>query len=169
MIAAQNSVTFVEVFHLPDGELDRFGISFSLGYPTDRAEKEILSRFQSADPFAYLMSVANPEKIMPLRTAVRQIQVDDLIKNYVIALASRTRDNSLLKIGASPRCSQHLVLATQAYSLADGRGLRLAGGRPPVVASHRLVLSAEARIENLGAITVLQRIVSSVPVPTEVA
>ena len=171
VIATQNPVTFVGVFHLPEGELDRFGISFSLGYPTDRAEKEILDRFQSDDPLTGLRPVASAEEIVALRGAVRLVQVDDSIKDYVIALAARTRDNPLLKLGASPRCSQHVLLAAQAFALADGRDFVLpedVRAMLPVVVPHRLVLSAEARIENLDAATVLQRVVDSVPVPTGV-
>ena len=171
VIATQNPVTFVGVFHLPEGELDRFGISFSLGYPTDQAEKEILDRFQSADPFADLGPVTDPQEIMALRAAVRQVRVDDSIKSYVIALAARTRENPLLKLGASPRCSQHVLLAAQAYALADGREFVIpedVRAMLPVVVPHRLVLSAEARIENLDAATVLQRVASTVPVPTGV-
>jgi MoxR-like ATPase len=172
VIATQNPVTFVGVFHLPEGELDRFGISFSLGYPTDRAEKEILDRFQSDDPLTDLRPVAGAEEIVALRGAVRQVQVDDSIKDYVIALASRTRDNPLLKLGASPRCSQHVLLAAQAFALADGRDFVLpedVRAMLPVVVPHRLVLSAEARMENLSPAQVVERILQQVPIPTGLA
>jgi MoxR-like ATPase len=64
-----------------------------------------------------------------------------------------------------------VLLAAQAYALADGREFVLpedVRATLPVVVPHRLVLSAEARIENLDAPTVLQRVVSAVPVPTGV-
>ena len=49
VIATQNPVTFIGVFHLPEGELDRFGISLSIGYPHSDDEVRILDHYGS-DP-----------------------------------------------------------------------------------------------------------------------
>jgi MoxR-like ATPase len=151
VIATQNPVNFLGAFPLPEAQVDRFGISFSLGYPDAGEEVEVLSRFQADDPLEDLQAVCSPNEIIEARGHVRRVRVDDKIKSYIVELTSSSRRDPQIKLGLSPRATQHLLLASQTKAHVEGRGyvipedvLAVAEG----VLSHRLILSAEAKMEN---------------------
>jgi MoxR-like ATPase len=169
VIATQNPATYLGAFPLPEGELDRFGVSFSLGYPGAQEEVEILSRFREEDPLRTLRPVTTPESVLEIRRAIRGIHVAEEIKRFIAAIASETRASGFLKLGMSPRASQHLMLAAQGEAFLRGREfvvpedvLELAAA----VLAHRLILSAEARMENVDARQVLSRILGKLKIPT---
>jgi MoxR-like ATPase len=171
VVATQNPVSFLGAFPLPEGELDRFGVSFSLGYPDEGHEIEILARFQQVDPLKTLKAVAAPEQILEARALVRQVQVKEQVKRFIVRIAAETRVSSLLKLGLSPRASQHLMLASQAEAFCRHRDFVIPEDVlevAPAVLSHRLLLSADARMEGLSSKQVLSRILGRQPIPTGV-
>jgi MoxR-like ATPase len=168
VLATQNPVSFLGAFPLPEGELDRFGLSLSLGYPVEDEEVEILSRFQTGDPLRELEPAAAAEEILDVRRRVRGVEVGADVKRFIVRLAAETRTSSQLKLGISPRASQHLMLASQAEAFLNGRGFAIPEdvlAMAPAVLAHRLILSAEARMESRGAREVLSRIQARVPIP----
>ena len=91
------------------------------------------------------------------------------MKRFIADSASETRTNSHLKLGMSPRASQHLMLAAQGEAFFRQRDfvvpedvLELA----PAVLAHRLILSAEARMENIDPRQVVARVLGKVKIPT---
>ncbi len=169
VIATQNPVSFLGAFPLPEGELDRFGVSFSLGYPAPEEETEILSRFQEKDPLQELGPVATPKDILRIRGSLRHIHVSDAVKRFIVDIASETRSSSHLKLGLSPRASQHLMLAAQGEAFLRGRDFAIPEDvleLAPAVLAHRLILSAEARMENIHPRQIVARILGKVRIPT---
>ena len=169
VIATQNPVNFLGAFALPEGELDRFGVSFSLGYPGVTEEGEILGRFQEADPLLGLESVAEDEEIIKIREMVRSVFVDEKMKAYIVQISKNTRGNRNLKLGLSPRASLHLLLGSQATALLRGRAFVIPEDVltiAPYVLAHRVILSSEAQMNNLTARDVIKRVIDSVPIPT---
>ena len=171
VIATQNPVTFIGVFHLPEGELDRFGISLSIGYPHSDDEVRILDQYAS-DPLHELRPVVQPQDVIDLRNVVRSVTVSPDVRRFIIGVANQTRSSPLLRLGISPRASQHIMMAAQAEALISGRDyvmpedvMAVAG----IVLTHRVVLSAEARMENLSPAQVVERILQQVPIPTGLA
>jgi MoxR-like ATPase len=169
VIATQNPTSFLGAFPLPEGELDRFGVSFSLGYPGGEDEMEILSRFQQKDPLQEMRAISAPETVQGIRTSIRSIHVADGVKRFIAEIASETRTSSHLKLGMSPRASQHLMLAAQGEAFFRDRDfvipedvLELA----PAVLAHRLILSAEARMDGIDPRQVVSRILWKVKIPT---
>ena len=170
VIATQNPATFIGVFHLPEGELDRFGISLSIGYPESDDEARILDQY-GLDPLANLRPVVQPQEVTIIRETIRSINVSTDIRRFIVSIANQTRNSSLLRLGISPRASQHLMLAAQATALISRRNyvipedvMAVAG----IVLAHRVVLSAEARIENMSAKDVVTGILRQILVPTGV-
>ena len=169
VIATQNPVTFVGAFPLPEAQVDRFGISFSIGYPSEENEVEVLSRFQTNNPLLTLEPVCDPQEISEIRRSVRQIQVKEEIKEFIIRISGETRRSPLIKLGLSPRASQHLQLAAQTNALIEGRDFVIPEDVLSVsqaVLAHRIILSAEARMESKTARQVIESIRAEVPVPT---
>ena len=169
VIATQNPTTFLGAFPLPEGELDRFGVSFSIGYPAGEDEVQILSRFQEKDPLRELEPVTTPHAVLEMRQRLRRVHVCAAVKRFIADIASHTRSSSHLKLGMSPRASQHLMLAAQGEAFYRGREfvipedvLELA----PAVLAHRLILSAEARMEGIDPRTIVSRVLGQVKIPT---
>jgi MoxR-like ATPase len=169
VIATQNPTSFLGAFPLPEGELDRFGVSFSLGYPGGEEEMEILSRFQDRDPLQEMKPVSTPETLLGIRGSIRRIHVADGLKRFIADIASETRSSSHLKLGMSPRASQHLMLAAQGEAFFQARDFVVPEdvlGLSPAVLAHRLILSAEARMEGIDPRQVVSRVLAKVKIPT---
>jgi MoxR-like ATPase len=168
VVATQNPSTFTGSFHLPEGEIDRFGISFSIGYPGGEDEREILKRFQDDDPIQDIEPAASPEEIRNIRSQVRKVHVSDNIRDYIIAIIQQTRDSQALYLGASPRSSQHLQRASQGRAILGGRNyvipedvMELA---VPVLA-HRVILSAESKMQGRNPADIIKKLVEKTQVP----
>jgi len=169
VLATQNPVSFLGAFPLPEGELDRFGVSFSLGYPDSGNEIEILSRFQDSDPLRELKPVSSPDAVLSIRDTLRCIHVSQSVKRYIADIASQTRSSPHIKLGMSPRASQHLQLAAQGQALFQGRDFAVPEDvmeMAPAVLAHRLILSAEARMENAEPAQLVAAILAKVKIPT---
>ena len=169
VLATQNPVSFAGTFQLPEAEADRFGLSFSLGYPAQRHEQEILHRFRVDSPEEHLVSVAAPEDILAIRMKVREVHVDLKISDYLVRIAAATRQSAYLRLGMSPRATQHLLLASQAEALLSDRDFVIPEDvqcAAPHVLRHRLYLTAEARMENLTPDGLIARIMEGVPAPS---
>ena len=169
VIATQNPVHFLGAFALPEGELDRFGVSLSLGYPSEVDENEILERFQETDPLENLLPVSGDAEICEVREIVRKIHVSAKVRSYIVQISKASRQNRDIKLGLSPRASLHLLLAAQATAFFNRRtfvipeDVQLAA---PNVLSHRLTLSSEAQMKNVSTGEVVQKLVEGIDIPT---
>ncbi len=169
VIATQNPISFVGTFQLPEAQIDRFGISFSLGYPGADDEFKILERFQESNPLEELKPVASPEDIIGLRQLVRKVQANANIKEYLVKIADSTRKSTKIKLGMSPRATQHILLVSQANALIAGRDFIIPEditANALDVLAHRIILSAEARMENLSSRNVVNEIIKNLNMPS---
>jgi MoxR-like ATPase len=169
VIATQNPVTFSGTFQLPEAQIDRFGISFSIGYPNSPDEITILERFRQENPLDRLAPRAKPEDIVSIRKLVRVIQVDRKIKEYLVEIAEETRKSPKIKLGMSPRATQHLMLASQANALFSGRDFVIpedVTANAKDVLAHRIILSAEARMENTSSREIVDGIIHKIDLPS---
>jgi MoxR-like ATPases len=157
-------------FELPEAQLDRFAVKTQLGYPDAEGEVELLERRRdrstrspSVDP------VLSPGAIRELRTVPESVRVDDDLLEYVAAAARETRDDGRVEVGVSPRGTQRLFEAARARALIAGREYvtpdDVKGVAEPVLA-HRLVLTPEARVDEVEPRAVVRDIFGDVPVPT---
>lgn len=168
VVATENPLNFAGTFQLPEGQLDRFGLSISIGYPRHEEEVEILDRFKEENPLEVLTPVIAGEDVIDARNAVRRVRVDRKIKDFVVSIAGKTRQNRFLRLGMSPRSSQHLFLASQGAAFMHGRDYVIPEDVLEMVAPvlrHRIILSAEARMENKTPDAIIQSILDGMPVP----
>ena len=168
VLATQNPAEHAGVFPLPESELDRFGLSFAIGYPAPEEERGILSRFQDHDPLESVRPVMSPEALLRIQLLVRQVFVSEPVREMIVQIAEKTRQHPLIRLGASPRATQHLQLAAQSRAMLEGRDLVvpedvLELARP--VLAHRVLPSAEARAEGVQAAELVQEISRSVRLP----
>src|SRR6185436_2654936 len=100
-------------FPLPEAQLDRFLMRLEIGYPPLDDEIAVLERYERADPLADLSAVTSAEAMLSLQQAVRQIQVADVVRRYIVEVVRATRSSDEVQLGASPRASLALHRAAQ--------------------------------------------------------
>ena len=168
VMATQNPIEYEGTFPLPEAQLDRFFVLIKLGYPTLDEEIAIIEGQQQAHPIETLQAVTSAEEILELQKATREIYVDDLIKRYIVNIVETTRHHDDISLGSSPRGSISLFRGAQALALIRGRDYALPDDvkalAVPVI-SHRLIVSAAARMRGVNASDVMASIVESVAVP----
>ena len=147
VFATQNPVEYEGTYPLPEAQVDRFMMRLSLGYPSARAEAEMLAAHEVGDRTAELEPVATAADVLDAQRAADRVLASDALRRYVVALLQRTREDARLELGASPRSGLMLLRAAKARALLHGRDHALpddvqALARP--VLAHRLVLAPEA-------------------------
>jgi MoxR-like ATPase len=176
VLATQNPIEQEGTYPLPEAQVDRFMLKVKVDYPSRSEERLIVDRMTGA-AIPTVNPVVSPADIMRAREMVRQIYVDDKIKNYVLDLVLATRQpgknglsdlNTLIEFGASPRASINLIIASRAHAFLKGRGFvtpedikQIA----PDVLRHRIITSYEAEAESISSDHIVQRILDHTEVP----
>ena len=169
LFATQNPQSFVGTFPLPEAELDRFGFSFNLGYPSPSEEAEMLSRWTVAGSAESVESTATVEEIGKARASVDAVRVAPALREYLVAIVRATRTVPELRLGASPRAAAFLQQASRAAAAAEGRSFVIPEDvesmAVPVLA-HRVILSSQARLSGSDPGKLIKTIVAAIPKPT---
>ncbi|MCD0460134.1 AAA family ATPase [Roseiconus lacunae] len=169
VIATQNPVDHEGTFPLPEAQLDRFLMRFSLGYPSLEEEMRMLELLQHTHPVDQLQPVATAAELTAAQREIRKVHVDPRVRQYFLQIITQTRHHSDLALGGSPRASIALFRCGQAMAAIRGKNFvspddikRILG---PVM-NHRLIMQPESRLRKLTTDSVLQEIVSEIAVPT---
>lgn len=168
VMATQNPIEYEGTYPLPEAQLDRFLLKLRMGYPTHTEEIEVLKRAEKSAPIEVLNSVISLEDLILLQNEMKEILVDDTIKNYIVDLANRTRKDSYVYLGVSPRGSLALMKASQAYAMLKGRDFVTPDDiqyLAPFVFSHRMILRSEARYDGITPEEIVERILAKTNVP----
>jgi MoxR-like ATPase len=170
VLATQNPIENQGTFPLPEAQLDRFLLKIGMGYPSENEGLDILKRFQAANPLEQLMPVADASDIIEAQRSLSSVRAHDDLLRYILAIAEKTRSHPDIVLGVSPRGTQALLRASQAYAAIQGRDYVLPDDIKALihpVLGHRIVLSPELRWKERQTEAVLDRIVHDVPVPSE--
>lgn len=165
VIATQNPIEFHGTYPLPEAQMDRFAMRFSLGYVTPAEEVAILS---AQAQWPTVTPCATREDILRLRQAVQAIRISDELKHYIVTLVGQTRTAAGVQMGASPRASLSLMKAAQALALFDEMAFVIPEHIQEIaitVIAHRLKIDSSARFSGLTAENVVADIVRQVPIP----
>ena len=174
--ATQNPIEQEGTYPLPEAQIDRFMLKVKVDYPSRDEERLVVDRM-TGTALPVVQPVISPNDILHSREMVKQIYVDDKIKDYVLDLVLSTREpgknglsdlNALISFGASPRASINLVIAARAHAFIKGRGFvtpedikQIA----PDVLRHRIITSYEAEAGNISSDHIVQRILDHTNVP----
>jgi MoxR-like ATPase len=168
VLATQNPGEFVGTYPLPEAQMDRFALQFSLGYVSQEQEVAVLSAQQHAHPIESVNSCVTLEDMMRLREAAQNVRMSEELKHYVVKLAAATRTAPGVQLGASPRASIALMKVAQALALFDGEEFvspeHINELAVPVLA-HRILLEPQAKFAGVSAQSVVQEVLKRVPVP----
>jgi MoxR-like ATPase len=168
VLATQNPIEYEGTFPLPEAQLDRFLLRVHLGYAEKMDEINILRRQRQTHPIDAVTQVVSADILIDLQERIKEIYVDELIEDYIVSLVTATRHHEDVYLGASARGSLSLYRTAQARAAMIGRDYVIPDDvkllAEPVL-GHRLIISPAARIRNITAPTVMNDILSAVPVP----
>lgn len=170
VMATQNPIEYEGTYPLPEAQLDRFLFKLKMGYPKRGEEIEVLSRAEKSVPIDHLETVLTIQELVELQQAVKEVNVDQTIKTYIVDCASETRTNPHVYLGVSPRGSLALMKSCQAYALIKGRTYVTPDDvkyLAPFVFDHRMILRSEAKYEGITANEIVERILTRVSVPID--
>jgi MoxR-like ATPase len=168
VLATQNPIEYEGTFPLPEAQLDRFLLRISLGYPDKTDELQILERQRKQHPIETIGQVISADNLLQMQEQIKEVYVDELIKDYIVSLVIATRHHEDVYLGASPRGSLSLYRAAQAHAAIRGRDYvtpdDVKALAEPVL-GHRLIINPAARIRNVQSSAIIADILGSVPVP----
>jgi len=171
VIATQNPVEQEGTFPLPEAQVDRFFVKTSLGYPDDDGEVEILRRRVSRDdstPTANQV-MDDPSEVVALQKVPETVQVKEDLMVYLSEVTRMTREDHRVRVGVSPRGTQRLLECARTQAVIEGREYVTPGDIKTIaepVLAHRLVLTAEAQVNDVERNAVIEDVLDEVPVPT---
>jgi len=168
VLATQNPIEYEGTFPLPEAQVDRFLMRIHLGYPAKNFEVDMLTRQANHHPIHDLDQVVSLPELLEAQNAIREVYVDDLVKAYIVDLVTMTRDHPDVYLGASPRGSLALFLASRAWAALEGRDFVLpddAKRLAETTLAHRLIVSPSARIKNVTPHQVIEDALKHTPVP----
>ena len=177
VMATQNPIETEGTYALPEAQVDRFMMKVVVGYPTEMDEFVIVERMTGH--LSPVVPVMTTDRLIALQREVDEVFVDPTLMEYVVRVASATRQPAdygigdiakYISYGASPRASINLVLGGRA--LAFLRGRRYVTGQDMQdlaldVLRHRIVLSFEALADDVTADEIIKKVLNRIPAPTE--
>lgn len=168
VIATQNPVESHGTYPLPEAQMDRFGLQFSLGYVSPQEEVDMLSQQSTSHPLAQIRTCAGQAEVIEMRNTIKTTTVSEELKRYIVDIVSATRQTAGVKVGASFRASLTLLQTAQALALFDGEAFvspEHVQELAVAVLAHRLSLNPQSRFSGRDGATVVQEILQTVPVP----
>ena len=175
VLATQNPIEQEGTYPLPEAQVDRFMLKLKINYPTKKEERLILDRMTGELP-AIPEAIIEPERILRAQKVVRDIYVDEKVRDYIVNVVFATREpkvygldlDSLIEYGASPRATIYLTVAAKAHAFMHGRGYVTPEDVKSIgmdVLRHRVILSYEAEAEEKTPEQIVQQVFDHIEVP----
>lgn len=162
VIATQNPIEYQGTFALPEAQMDRFTLSFSLGYPTEAEELQMLQRQLNKINTEELQPCISLDELEQLQRLANQVKVTTELQKYMLDLVRASRQDEEITLGVSPRGTVALQRATQAFAFLEERDYAIPDDVKfvaPHVLAHRIIPAAGRKAK-----TIVERLLRSVPV-----
>ena len=144
VLATQNPIEYEGTYPLPEAQVDRFMVRISLGYPDHDAETGMLADHEGGDKVLALSPVTTAAEILAAQDAATRITASQALRDYIVRLLWRTREDPRVELGASPRAGLMLLRAAKSRALIQGRDHALPDDVQALaesVLAHRLVIA----------------------------
>jgi MoxR-like ATPase len=168
VLATQNPIEYEGTFPLPEAQLDRFMLRIRLGYATKEEEIEVLERQQHQHPIEQLKQVVSVEELLDAQTAVKDVFIDDKVKEYIVDLVRQTREHPEVYLGSSSRGALAIYKLSQARAALFDRDFVLPDDVKALAVpalSHRIIVGPAARIKDVEPEAIVQEILDTTAVP----
>jgi MoxR-like ATPase len=174
VFATQNPIEYEGTYPLPEAQKDRFMLKIAMDHPGREEELSLARRTLGKEaPEKILASgqvkqIITPEILIKLRASLEEILVKEELSGYIVDIVRQTRRHSSVLVGAGPRATQALILASRANAAIDGRDFITPDDIKTMalpVLEHRLILRPEFEIEGLTVVEVVGEVLQKVAVP----
>jgi MoxR-like ATPase len=176
VLATQNPLEQEGTYPLPEAQLDRFMMKVVMDYPTEDEEMRVLDLAGTTEEMPIPTPMVTLEAIQKARTVVNSLYLDEKVKRYIVRLVHATRRPDsygihiapLIRVGASPRATINLALASRAHAFLNGRAYVTPHDVKSIamdVLRHRVTVTYEAEAEGLNSEQVITRILDELAVP----
>jgi len=174
VFATQNPIEFEGTYPLPEAQKDRFMMKIVMPFPEREEEFSLASRMLGNDaPEAVfergsVQPVLGGGELERMRVALADVDAREELVRYAVDFVRKTRSHENILVGAGPRATQSLLLASRAAAAMEGRDFVTPDDVRSMafcVLDHRIILRPEAEIEGLRTQEVLDSIFREVPVP----
>ena len=178
VLATQNPIEQEGTYPLPEAQVDRFMFKCLVETPSKSDERRIMDRFAQQAKAPEAKTVCTPEDIAVLRETLREVYCDEKVGDYILDIVFATREpektkgleslKEQIQVGASPRATLCINLAARANALMHGRAYATPQDVKEIahdVLRHRILLTYEAEAENVTSDTIIDKILSTIPVP----
>lgn len=163
VMATQNPKGSAGTQLLPESQLDRFMICMSMGYPDVKSEIAIARGRSSSANMVELQPVIGAQELEALCGMVEDVYMSESIYTYIVALVGKTRENSYIELGVSPRGTIACVRMAKAWAFLQGRNYVMPEDVADIfldIAKHRIVLNTKARVTHMTEEAILSEILS---------
>lgn len=174
VFATQNPVEYEGTYPLPEAQKDRFMLKVSMPTPDRDSEYQLAQRMlgsnspEEALAAGVVQAVISADDLLNLRRSLEQVTVREELIAYVVDVVRATRTNDSVLVGAGPRATQALLLASRANAALSGRDFVTPDdvkSLTEAVLGHRIVLRPEYEIEGVTIAEVIGKILEQVTVP----
>jgi MoxR-like ATPase len=174
VFATQNPIEYEGTYPLAEAQKDRFAMKITMSCPERGDELDLARRMLGKDsPEAALAQGAvqpllTIDQLQESRHILEQLSVREEMLGYILDVVRATRSHEAILVGAGPRATQSLLMASRASAALIGHDFVSPDDVRSMVVpvlEHRLIMRPEYEIEGLSIAEVLQQIVQSVPVP----
>lgn len=168
VLATQNPIEYEGTFPLPEAQLDRFLLRIRLGYPNKTQEIEVLDRQHQEHPLDTLEQVVSVEELQAAQAAIKNIYLDNLVKEYIVDIVRQTREHPDVYLGASSRGALAIYRLAQARAAYQERDYVLPDdvkALAQAALAHRIIVGPAARIKDIEPTAIVDEILDRMPVP----
>ena len=152
-MATQNPVEQEGTYPLPEAQLDRFMMKMMVGYPDRVDENEILQRrIDRKKDEVEVNKVTDPSIVVKMQQSCEEVYVDRSVREYMVDIVARTREDPRVLVGSSPRGSQALLKTSRAVAAMRGRDFVTPDDVKSIAElaiAHRIILKPEHQIKGL--------------------
>jgi MoxR-like ATPase len=174
VFATQNPIEYEGTYPLPEAQKDRFLLKISMDLPERDNELTLAQRMLGKEAPENILAggavkqIISPQLLEKLRQSLETILVKEELLAYIVDIVRKTRSHQSILVGAGPRATQGLLLASRTFAAINGRDFAtpddIKSMAMPVL-EHRLILRPEYEIEGLTVREVVEEILKGVAVP----
>ncbi len=171
VFATQNPIEQEGTYRLPEAQLDRFLFKIEVEYPTANEEDIILTNEHNRKgqpPLKEIEPILTKEQIADYQNKVNLIHIEENLRRYIVQIVQKTRNDSAVFLGASPRASLNIMQASKAFAAINGRDFVTPDDIQEMifpVLIHRIILTPEKEMEGVTCKEVIKQIVDSIEIP----